>query len=155
VIIACLEKTASPTPAIVGQPLTFTITASIQNGATAVTGYVTDYLPTDVTFVSATSGQGTCVYDDFAHTVTCGPYGLNSENPDFAATTMTIVVTSNSPGTITNTTNGPYGLVASATVEVVERPTELQTKAECKNGGYDEFGFKNQGQCNKAVNATN
>jgi CSLREA domain-containing protein len=26
-----------------------------------------------------------------------------------------------------------------------------QTKAECKNGGYKEFGFKNQGQCIKAV----
>jgi len=29
-----------------------------------------------------------------------------------------------------------------------------QTKAECKNGGYKEFGFKNQGQCIKAVNQT-
>jgi uncharacterized repeat protein (TIGR01451 family) len=26
------------------------------------------------------------------------------------------------------------------------------TKAECKNGGYEEFGFKNQGACIKAVN---
>jgi hypothetical protein len=26
-----------------------------------------------------------------------------------------------------------------------------QTKAECKNGGYKELGFKNQGQCIKAV----
>jgi hypothetical protein len=27
-----------------------------------------------------------------------------------------------------------------------------QTKADCKKGGYKEFGFKNQGQCIKAVN---
>jgi hypothetical protein len=40
-------------------------------------------------------------------------------------------------------------------VEVVERPLKPQTTAECKNGGYKEFGFKNQGQCIKAVNATN
>ena len=32
-------------------------------------------------------------------------------------------------------------------------PTEQpQTKEECKKGGYEEFGYKNQGQCIKAVN---
>ena len=40
-------------------------------------------------------------------------------------------------------------------VEVVELPPKPQTGAECKNGGYEKFGFKNQGQCIKAVNATN
>ncbi len=30
-----------------------------------------------------------------------------------------------------------------------EGPT---TKEDCKKGGYAEFGFKNQGQCIKAVN---
>jgi hypothetical protein len=37
-------------------------------------------------------------------------------------------------------------------VEVVERPPKPQTKAECKNGGYEKFSFKNQGECIKAVN---
>jgi hypothetical protein len=41
--------------------------------------------------------------------------------------------------------SGAFELV----VELQEGP---QTKAECKNGGYKEFGFKNQGQCLKAVN---
>jgi predicted outer membrane repeat protein len=41
--------------------------------------------------------------------------------------------------------SGAFELV----VELQEGP---QTKAECKNGGYKEFGFKNQGQCIKAVN---
>ena len=27
-----------------------------------------------------------------------------------------------------------------------------QTKEECKKGGYEEFGYKNQGLCIKAVN---
>jgi TolB protein len=31
-------------------------------------------------------------------------------------------------------------------------PTGPQTKADCKKGGYKNFGFKNQGQCIKAVN---
>jgi hypothetical protein len=35
---------------------------------------------------------------------------------------------------------------------VGEEPPEPQTKEDCKNGGYEEFGFKNQGQCIKAVN---
>jgi hypothetical protein len=30
-------------------------------------------------------------------------------------------------------------------------PSGPQTKADCKNGGYKDFGFKNQGQCIKAV----
>jgi hypothetical protein len=29
--------------------------------------------------------------------------------------------------------------------------TVPQTKADCKNGGWKDFGFKNQGQCIKAV----
>ena|SRR5215208_1682317 len=30
-------------------------------------------------------------------------------------------------------------------------PTGPKTKADCKNGGYKDFGFKNQGECIKAV----
>jgi hypothetical protein len=30
--------------------------------------------------------------------------------------------------------------------------TKPQTKAECNNGGYAKYGFKNRGQCIKAVN---
>ena len=30
-------------------------------------------------------------------------------------------------------------------------PIGPQTKVDCKNGGYKDFGFKNQGQCIKAV----
>jgi hypothetical protein len=31
----------------------------------------------------------------------------------------------------------------------------LTTKEDCKKGGYAKYGFKNQGQCIKAVNAAN
>jgi len=34
-------------------------------------------------------------------------------------------------------------------------PSEPNTKADCRNGGYKDFGFKNQGECIKAVNAAN
>ena len=32
---------------------------------------------------------------------------------------------------------------------------EPEDKQACKEGGYEQFGFKNQGQCIKAVNAKN
>ena len=37
---------------------------------------------------------------------------------------------------------------AMATVEVLASPT---TKEQCKKGGWKDLGFKNQGQCIKAV----
>jgi hypothetical protein len=33
-----------------------------------------------------------------------------------------------------------------------ETTTAPTTKEDCKNGGYAKYGFKNQGQCIKAVN---
>jgi hypothetical protein len=36
-----------------------------------------------------------------------------------------------------------------------EPPTEPEDKQACKKGGWKELGFKNQGQCIKAVNANN
>jgi hypothetical protein len=36
-----------------------------------------------------------------------------------------------------------------------EPPTEPANKQACKKGGWKEFGFKNQGQCIKVVNAKN
>ena len=36
-----------------------------------------------------------------------------------------------------------------------EPPTEPEDKQACKKGRYDALGFKNQGQCIKAVNAKN
>jgi hypothetical protein len=43
---------------------------------------------------------------------------------------------------------GHYSLALSS-------PTAPQTKADCKNGGWKDFGFKNQGQCIKAVTVKN
>jgi CSLREA domain-containing protein len=39
----------------------------------------------------------------------------------------------------------------SGAFELVQQPPKPTTKEECKKGGYKEFGFKNQGQCIKAV----
>ena len=40
----------------------------------------------------------------------------------------------------------------SGAFELVQEPLVPKTKAECKKGGYREFGFKNQGRCVAFVN---
>jgi uncharacterized repeat protein (TIGR01451 family) len=92
-----MVKTDSPDPVQVGQPLTYTL--AVQNlGAATATGVVaTDTLPASVTFVSATSTQGTCTRAGV--TVTCAVGSL----PGLAQATITIVVIPNTAGTISNT----------------------------------------------------
>jgi hypothetical protein len=41
---------------------------------------------------------------------------------------------------------------ADTTVLVVTAQENPTSKEQCKHGGYATFGFKNQGQCIKAVN---
>ena len=40
-------------------------------------------------------------------------------------------------------------LASGVALALADSPT---TKEDCKNGGYAKYGFKNQGQCLKAVN---
>ena len=54
-------------------------------------------------------------------------------------------ITSDSPSITISYRTGGVGEPPPTT----EQP---QTKEECKKGGWKEFGFKNQGQCIKAVN---
>lgn len=51
-------QTVGPSPAVVGQPVTFTIT--VTNGSADQNVGVKDFLPSDMTFASATPSQGTC-----------------------------------------------------------------------------------------------
>ncbi|MCI0530279.1 MAG: DUF11 domain-containing protein, partial [Nitrospira sp.] len=91
-----ITKTDSPDPVLMGQNLTYTITVT-NNGPAAATGVtVTDTLPAGVTFVSATPSQGTC---SGTSTITCALGTLTNG----ASATITIVVTANTAGTMTNT----------------------------------------------------
>jgi Tol biopolymer transport system component len=52
----------------------------------------------------------------------------------------------------TNVTNSPAVCDIQPDWQPLPGPTVPETKADCKNGGWRDFGFKNRGQCIKAVN---
>jgi uncharacterized repeat protein (TIGR01451 family) len=161
----CSEKTASPDPAQVGEPLTFTIrgycTATINCGRFALAG-MTDTLPEGLEFVSASatgfSGpelgnqpQPTC--SESEGTVTCAPlaFWFDQEGTDvpFVAT---IKVIPGQCGTFTNTADVAGQLVSETFTVEGCGPTTPATKDLCKKGGWKALGWPDQGTCISAVN---
>jgi uncharacterized repeat protein (TIGR01451 family) len=93
-----VTKTDAPDPVATGQTLTYTVTVT-NNSATnaAADTTLTDALPAGVTFVSATSSQGTVSQTGGVITGALGSLAAG------ASATVTITVLPNVPGTITNT----------------------------------------------------
>jgi uncharacterized repeat protein (TIGR01451 family) len=125
-----VTKVDSPDPSAVGSPLTYTITVA-NNGTASATGVVlTDTLPASVSFVSATPSQGSC---SGTATITCNlsSLGINS------SWIVTIVVTPNAGGTISNsasvTENEPDLTPADNTVVNVQT-TILVTNLSISKG---------------------
>ena len=162
----CLEKTATPDPATVGEPLTFTITGFCTTdncGAVSTTeSGLTDTLPAGLEFVSASAtGYGGPIFgnqpqptcSESAGTVTCTPvsYFFDTEAGTEVPFVATIEVIPTQCGTFTNTASLPdFPQSVSETFTVVGCvPT---TKAQCKNGGWRDFGYPDQGTCITAVN---
>jgi titin len=92
-----LTKTGSPNPVTVGGTLTYTITVNNSGPSTATNVTLTDTLPASVTFASATPSQGSCTQS--GGTVTCNLGSI----ADGGSAIVTITVTPNAAGTITNT----------------------------------------------------
>ena len=91
-----VTKTAAPSSTTVGNQVTYTMVAT-NNGPGTATGVVaTDTLPTEVTFVSVKTTKGTC---SGTSVVTCQLGTLASGE----SVTITIVVTTTTAGTFTNT----------------------------------------------------
>jgi uncharacterized repeat protein (TIGR01451 family) len=91
-----IAKGDSPDPVTVGSPLTYTLTVENAGPDVAEDVGVTDDLPASVTLVSAVSSTGSCLPS--TGTVTCSIGSLASGG----GATVTIGVTPNSPGIITN-----------------------------------------------------
>ena len=92
-----IVKSDSPDPATVGHPLVYNLDVDNAGPGEAGTVVVTDGLPPSVTFGSASASQGTC--SQSAGTVTCDLGSIASGE----SATVTIQVTPNQEGTITDT----------------------------------------------------
>jgi uncharacterized repeat protein (TIGR01451 family) len=90
-----LRLSASPRNVDSGQQATFTATVANRGNGTATTVAFQDLLPGKATLVSATPSQGTC---SGSPTVVCDLGSLNAG----ASATVTIVVTANQPGWMTD-----------------------------------------------------
>ncbi len=91
-----LTKGDAPDPVLAGQQLTYTLAVANSGPRTATGVQLTDNLPSTVTFNSATPSQGSCSHA--SGTVTCALGTLANTG----SATVTIVVTPQEGGTITN-----------------------------------------------------
>jgi uncharacterized repeat protein (TIGR01451 family) len=92
-----INKSASPNPVLVGSNLTFQLAVMNSGTLTATNVMVTDTLPANVTFVSATPSQGSC--NQVAGVVKCGLGTLLGG----ASATINIVVVPTAVGPLSNT----------------------------------------------------
>jgi uncharacterized repeat protein (TIGR01451 family) len=92
-----ITKAASPNPVLQGNALTYTLGVMNNGPAIATNVTVTDTLPSQVSYVSAISSQGTC--SQASGTVTCSVGAMASG----ATATITITVTAVTRGSVTNT----------------------------------------------------
>jgi len=109
-----VSKTNSPDLVAVGDLLSYTVTVNNAGVGDATGVTLTDTLPTEVDFVSATPSQGSC--GEAGLVVTCDLGDLGSG----AGATVTIVVQPTATGTITN----------SVTVESAETDENLDNNTD-------------------------
>jgi fimbrial isopeptide formation D2 family protein len=148
----CIDKTANPLTVAVGEQITFTITERCPETLGCGTTYpLSDTLPAGLTLVSAEASQADALCTASGNTVECT--GLRTSNPT-APFTLTIVATATECGTFTNTASTVLSS-GSVTFTVNCPPPLPTTKAQCKKGGYREFGYPDQGTCVSDVNRRN
>ncbi len=92
-----INKSASPNPVLVGSNLTFQLVVTNTGTLSATNVMVTDTLPANVTFVSATPSQGSC--NQVAGVVKCSLGNLLGG----ARATINIVVVPTAVGALSNT----------------------------------------------------
>jgi uncharacterized repeat protein (TIGR01451 family) len=124
-----ISKSDSPDPVEQGAVLTYTITATNLGPATASDVTVTDKLPSQVDFASATASQGSC--DIGGKTVTC-ELGTLAAN---AGATVTMRVTPRKAGELSNSASVAVGKGDTDPVASNDTDTETTTVVEAGGGG--------------------
>ena len=151
----CLDKTVNDSTVNVGEQITFTITERCPSFCSDANPLV-DQLPSGLTVDSVEdSDPNIQCTETSGNTVTCGGgRTIISADQPF---TLTIVATTRECGTFTNTAShgGAIPGMAEATFTVEGCPTTPTTKEQCKKGGFEEFGYPDQGTCVSDVNRRN
>lgn len=138
-----ISGSGSPNPVIVGQAVTYSLKAT--NDPSTDPAYdvvVTDKLPSAVTFKSASASQGSCSFS--SGTVTCNLGTIVHAD----SVTITITVTANSPGSVTNTASvASSALDPNSSNNSVNITTQVQAAAAkgrapvAVTGGANGIGF--------------
>ncbi|MGB2642846.1 MAG: C25 family cysteine peptidase [Candidatus Acidiferrum sp.] len=159
-----IVKTASPDPVDQGTNLTYTLQITNNGPAVAQGVVVTDPIPGEVTFVSASSTQGTCTNSSSPVIVTCtiGSVSVGGAvvvNINATANTFSSTTLSTNTATVTATTGDPnLTNNTSSFVSTIATPTAVQlasfrayprqgggvllewkTRAEVRNLGFNVY----------------
>jgi uncharacterized repeat protein (TIGR01451 family) len=125
-------KTASPEPVNQGTNLTYTLQVTNNGPAIAQGVVVNDPLPSQVTFTSVSTTQGSCTYTVATTTVNCplgsiSVGGLVIVTINVNASTFSSGTTATNTATVSATTSDPNGTNNSSTaISTIQSPTAVQ-----------------------------
>ena len=136
-----IVKTGTPNPVTEGSPLTFTLAVTNNGPASATTVTVTDVLPSLLTYLSATTTQGSC--SEAGGTVTC----LLGTMANAGNATITILTIPGTPGVAVNTatvtadqTDPTPANNSSTWTESITAPTRITLQSFSAHSGTDRNG---------------
>jgi uncharacterized repeat protein (TIGR01451 family) len=127
-----ITKTASPEPVNQGTNLTYTLQVTNNGPAVAQGVTVTDQLPSQVTFTSVSTTQGSCIYTVATTTVSCtlnsiSVGGLAIVTINASANTFSSVTLSTNTATVAATTTDPnLTNNSSSATSTIQSPTAVQ-----------------------------
>lgn len=164
-----IVKTASPEPVDQGTNLTYTLQVTNNGPAVAQNVVVTDPLPSQVTYTSSSTTQGSCSLSGTTVTCNLGSIGVGGlvivtinvnaatfSSSTLATNTATVTASTSDPNLSNNTSTCNSTIVSPTAVQIVslraaEQPgggvvVEWQTREEVRNLGFYVYREDAQGR---------